>query len=180
MKVWLGYFHKKSLSCILARVLLSDRKGGSWGGREAISRGRRVRANKFAETAERERKEACRGIRTIRQKERRRKTVCFTGGDLWSWEVCVGPGQPLNDGVLWVTCRERQTQSATHKLWLSTSLPYFHKGITVICQCLPLQGGAWQVRVVIGWGSLQFWAEPPELEHATWRSWVPFPHDTEH
>lgn len=30
--------------------------------------------------------------------------VALTGGNLGSWEVCVGPGQPLNDGVLLVTC----------------------------------------------------------------------------
>lgn len=44
----------------------------------------------------------------------------------------------------------------------------------------PLQDGAWQLRVVIGRGSVQFWTETCGLEHMTWRSWVPFPQETEH
>lgn len=44
----------------------------------------------------------------------------------------------------------------------------------------PLQGGPWQVRVVIGRGSLQFPIEPPGREQTTWRSRVPLPHETEH
>lgn len=32
----------------------------------------------------------------------------LTGGNLWSREVCVGPGQPLNDGIFVVACRKRQ------------------------------------------------------------------------
>lgn len=46
--------------------------------------------------------------------------------------------------------------------------------------CIPLQGGARQLRIVIGRDSVQFWTEIWGLEHMTWRSWVPFPQDTEH
>lgn len=37
------------------------------------------------------------------EKKEEEATVCFTGGDLWSGEVRVGSGQPL-DNVLLVTC----------------------------------------------------------------------------
>lgn len=95
--------------------------------------------------------------------------MCFTGGDLWSWEVGVGPGQPLNYGVLLVACRGRQAHSQLH-IDYNSQHPSLSVSINVwymVGRCLPLQGGAWQVRVVISRGSLQFWAEPSGLEHTT-------------
>lgn len=38
----------------------------------------------------------------------RNELARLTGGNLWSREVCVGPGQPLNDGIFVVACRKRQ------------------------------------------------------------------------
>lgn len=116
------------------------------------------------------------GTRARTRADRRNKAVGFTGGYLRSWEVCVGPGQPLNDGVFGVTYRKRE-KSESHSSQLPT---LHHKKDKLISQYLPLQGGAWQVRFVIGLGSLQLWIEVCGLEHTTWRSWVPFPQDTEH
>lgn len=101
------------------------------------------------------------------------KFVRFTGGNLWSREVCVGPGQPLNDGIFVVACRKRLK-------WKSSSLQFGHKNGKLVSWYLPLHGGAWQVRFVIGLGSLQLCSEVWGLEHTTWRSWVPFPQETEH
>lgn len=114
------------------------------------------------------------GYRT--RADRRNKAVGFTGGYPRSWEVCVGPGQPLDDGVFGVTYSKRE-KSEPHSSQLPT---LHHKKDKLISQYLPLQGGAWQVRFVIGLGSLQLWIEVWGLEHTTWRSWVPFPQDTEH
>lgn len=50
----------------------------------------------------------------------RNKLARLTGGNLWSREVCVGPGQPLNDGIFVVACRKRQK-------WGSSSSQFHHK-----------------------------------------------------
>lgn len=99
------------------------------------------------------------------------KKVCFTGRYVWGWEIRVGPGQPLNDGVPLVTCRGRQKSPTCRP-----QPPEYEQ----LGHCIPLQDGAWQLRVVIGRGSVQFWTETSGLEHMTWRSWVPFPQETEH
>lgn len=67
------------------------------------------------------------------------ESVCFTWGDLWSWEGGVGPGQPLNDGILLVTCRGGQTQSVTQRLQLPASLFLF--------QCTDVEYSMWLVNI---------------------------------
>lgn len=56
----------------------------------------------------------------------------LTGGNLWNREVCVGPGQPLNNGIFVVACRVRQkwgssSFQSSHKMTNSSADTYLYK-----------------------------------------------------